>query len=301
MAAKMNKAARPLIFGEVLFDLFPDGSTVLGGAPFNVAWHLQAFGGSPLFISRVGNDSLGRRIRNAMEAWGLSTAGLQQDSEHPTGTVEVRIEGGQPAYDIVTNRAYDHIRADNVPPATPALIYHGMLALRNPVSAGTLSTLKKEYKAPVFLDVNLRPPWWNPQQVREALHDARWVKLNEDELDVLVEGASTPANKIKTLLDSRSVELVILTCGSNGAAAFTRAGKAAEVEPGADIPVVDTVGAGDAFTSVTILGLMLEWPLQQTVERAQEFASAIVGVRGATIQDKSFYQPFIQSWELPVP
>ena len=34
---------RPVVFGEVLFDCFPDGSRVLGGAPFNVAWHCQAF------------------------------------------------------------------------------------------------------------------------------------------------------------------------------------------------------------------------------------------------------------------
>ena len=38
---------QPLIFGEVLFDQFEDGSSVLGGAPFNVAWHLQAFGMQP--------------------------------------------------------------------------------------------------------------------------------------------------------------------------------------------------------------------------------------------------------------
>ncbi|MBA1332725.1 carbohydrate kinase, partial [Candidatus Endoriftia persephone str. Guaymas] len=51
--------SHPIIFGEVLFDCFEDGSRVLGGAPFNVAWHLQALGAAPLFISRVGDDSLG--------------------------------------------------------------------------------------------------------------------------------------------------------------------------------------------------------------------------------------------------
>lgn len=50
------------IFGEVLFDHFPDGSRVLGGAPFNVAWHTQAFGLAPCFISRIGNDPAGYEI-----------------------------------------------------------------------------------------------------------------------------------------------------------------------------------------------------------------------------------------------
>ena len=42
-------ANKRCVFGEVLFDVFPDGKQVLGGAPFNVAWHLQAFGIAPYF------------------------------------------------------------------------------------------------------------------------------------------------------------------------------------------------------------------------------------------------------------
>ena len=59
----------PAIFGEVLFDCFEDGSRVLGGAPFNVAWHLQAFGCKPLLISRVGDDPMGKLIRETMLQW----------------------------------------------------------------------------------------------------------------------------------------------------------------------------------------------------------------------------------------
>ena len=55
---KKNEAI-PLIFGEVLFDVYPDGTEILGGAPFNVAWHLQGFGVSPLMISRVGKRIAG--------------------------------------------------------------------------------------------------------------------------------------------------------------------------------------------------------------------------------------------------
>ena len=80
--------------------------------------------------------------------------------------------------------------------------------------------------------------------------------------------------------------------------AFSADGQSAETRPASGNTVVDTVGAGDAFTSVTILGLMLDWSLQQTLERAQAFASAVVGVRGATVQDRDFYRPFIEQWEL---
>ena len=125
-----------VIFGEVLFDRFPDGSRILGGAPFNVAWHCQAFGLSPLLISRVGNDPLGREVRSAMIAWGMDTSGLQLDSTHATGVVDVDIHDGEPSYNIVEDSAWDFI--DNQ--ATPAIdnqgiLYHGSLATRNPVSA----------------------------------------------------------------------------------------------------------------------------------------------------------------------
>ena len=61
-----SEGKRPIVFGEVLFDTFPDGSAVLGGAPFNVAWHLQGFGLTPVFISRVGDDARGRQVLAAM-------------------------------------------------------------------------------------------------------------------------------------------------------------------------------------------------------------------------------------------
>ena len=101
------------VFGEVLFDHFPDGSRVLGGAPFNVAWHLQAFGQSPAFISRIGNDPEGDTIRRAMQAWGMRTDSLQIDTKHPTGRVMVELVDGEPAYDIVRPSAWDAIEAQD--------------------------------------------------------------------------------------------------------------------------------------------------------------------------------------------
>jgi len=61
---------KPLLFGEVLFDCFPNGEQRLGGAPFNLAWHLQALGDQPCLISRVGNDGLGEKIAREMTTWG---------------------------------------------------------------------------------------------------------------------------------------------------------------------------------------------------------------------------------------
>ncbi len=286
----------PLIFGEVLFDQFEDGSSVLGGAPFNVAWHLQAFGLQPLFVSRVGDDSFGRRIRDEMQQWGISTAGLQMDSSHPTGVVSVTITNDEPSFDIVADRAYDHISASALPPVEPSLIYHGSLVVRTQESATALAMIKQRFDVPVFMDVNLRPPWWQHKTLIPLLQDASWVKLNNDELDIFIEGKTEPLDKANELLQRYNLEMVILTLGAEGAIAVSANGNHASVVPTQSLKIVDTVGAGDAFSSVCIFGILAQWPVNTILERAQAFASAIVQIRGATSTQKDFYQPFIHNW-----
>ncbi len=294
----VNMQPRPLIFGEVLFDQFEDGSAVLGGAPFNVAWHLQAFGMRPLFVSRVGDDSYGRRIRDDMQKWGMSTAGLQKDSAYPTGLVSITINNDEPSFEILADRAYDHISAGALPPVNPSVIYHGSLAIRHPDSATALSSIKQRYDAPVFIDVNLRQPWWQHEVLNELLKNATWVKLNNDEINLLIEGDALPIDKADELLRRFNIKTVILTLGAKGAIVLALNGTQSSITPSQTINIVDTVGAGDAFASICILGQLRQWPVSTMLERAQEFASAIVQLRGATTNNREFYQPFIDKWQL---
>jgi len=290
---------RPVIFGEVLFDRFPDGSVVLGGAPFNVAWHLQAFGMEPLFISRVGNDALGRTIRDTMHAWEMDTSGLQLDSTHPTGSVDIRIKDGEPGFDIVDNQAYDFIDPAAMPPLPDcALLYHGSLAVRNAESRRALQQLQQGRNLQRLVDVNLRPPWWQRETVISLLQGAGWIKLNEAELALLAPEADTLQAQMQHLQEYCGSELLIVTCGAAGAVVLTSDGEEFRVEPQGHSEVIDTVGAGDAFTSVMMLGLLRGWSLPLMLEHAQAFASAITGVRGATHNDPGFYQPFIENWKL---
>ena len=294
----MNKAC-PVVFGEVLFDCFPDDQVVLGGAPFNVAWHLQAFGAAPLMISRVGNDALGRNIRQAMEGWSMALRGLQLDSQHPTGTVDVSFDAGEPSYNIVDQRAYDFIDATLLPPLPASgVLYHGSLALRNPVSRSALETLCRDSDLAVFIDVNLRAPWWQREAVLAMLQQARWAKLNVDELACLCPEESDLEARARYLLARYELEWLVVTLGGAGARAFMATADTLSIAPVQSTPVTDTVGAGDAFASVLLLGLLREWPMQQTLQRAQSFASAIVGVRGATVSDAGFYQRICADWEL---
>jgi fructokinase len=286
----------PAVFGEALFDCFPDGSDVLGGAPFNVAWHLAAFGAAPVFVSRVGVDPLGDQIEAAMRERGMATAGLQRDPRHPTGAVQVTLVDGEPSYDIVADSAYDFIDAGALPTvAAGGLLYHGTLALRNAASAAALAALQAQTDA-VFLDVNLRAPWWSVDEVRARVNAARWVKLNADELEVLAPDGADAESRAAALIQRHDLDTVYGTLGAAGAFALTADGRLERVRPSADVKVLDAVGAGDGFASILILGLLRDWSLRQTLEHAQAFASAIVGMRGATIADPAFYTAFAERW-----
>jgi fructokinase len=286
---------RPVIFGEVLFDRFPDGACVLGGAPFNVAWHLQAFGHAPLFVSRVGTDAAGERILEAMRGWGMDAAGVQSDPAHATGSVTVSLTGGEPHYDIVDGCAYDFIDAAALPALSgDYLVYHGSLALRHAVSALALAQLCRQTAAPRFVDINLRDPWWDRQAVHRMLAGARWLKLNGDELAQIEPEALDEAQRLQRLLGADTA-FIALTRGAAGADIVCAEGHY-QVRPGSGATIVDAVGAGDAFCSVLVTGVLRDWPLPLTLRRAQDFASAVVGIRGATIADAGFYRPFIEAW-----
>jgi fructokinase len=305
------------IFGEALIDQFPDGQQILGGAPFNVAWHLQAFNQRPCFISRVGRDATGDKIRQAMLAWGMAVENLQTDPDHPTGTVQVTINNGEPSYEILADQAYDFIAAQQPSDDRQySVIYHGTLALRNRISAQALQDLIARpprqfpaglwhtnhpwrYQGKVFVDVNLRAPWWQKELVDQRLANAHWAKLNDDELMQLASRQNTLQESMRLFLAQHELEVLVVTCGSRGALAINQAGEMIEVAPTAgDLAVVDTVGAGDAFAAVLLLGMQHGWSLQMTMERAQSFASALVTQRGATVQDLNFYRPFIDAWNL---
>lgn len=288
---------RPVIFGEVLFDRFPDGRAVLGGAPFNVAWNLQALGESPLFVSRVGDDELGARIRSAMLDWGMDLTGLETDPDHSTGTVEVHIDEGEPSYDIAPDKAWDFIGGEVPAEASATLLYHGTLARRSAVSRASIDRWRRTSGGAVFVDVNLRDPWWDRVSVLETLRDVHWVKLNASELQALVPDRPSRDSRATYLVAELGLSCLIVTLGPAGVAAYGPRGWTCVLPAKVRDAVVDTVGAGDAFSSVALLGLVRGWNWEQILGRAQDLAGAVVGLRGAITDDRAFYENVVIEWE----
>lgn len=293
------------LFGEVLVDVFPDRQ-VLGGAPFNVARHLQAFGLHPLLITSTGNDALGDSLRATMQALAMDTSGVQFDPEHPTGQVMVHLDSLGHHFDILPDQAYDFIEAGSAASMAlklePELVYFGTLAQRHPVSRLALGALLENVHCPCLLDVNLREPWFDLATLRRSLTQAHFLKLNNDELlkiaQLLCLSGTDDVSKVSALMALFDLSSVLVTCGAAGAWMLDAQQQVVSVPAGVEIRIEDSVGAGDGFTAVFILGLFKNWDKPLILQRAHAFASALCGIRGAIPSDVAFYQPYRAAWGL---
>ena len=308
-----SRPFRPLVFGEALFDHFPDGSRVLGGAPFNVAWHLRGFGAAPLLVTSVGRDREGEEILERMGSWQMDTSGVQIHPTKPTGRVTAHLDNGQPTFEIEADQAFDGIAIQGLGASTgrdsPSLLYFGSLCLREETSAATLAHLRekpegatleeKTLDAPTLVDVNLRDPWWDWDRTRSHIQGVDWLKVNDEEVGLLTRRPVTNSGEVLEAAEVLKAELgiqnVVVTLGSQGALALS-GGEPIQVE-GSHLPnIVDTVGAGDAFTSVLALGIHYRWPPRTLLKRASEFAAETCLTRGATSADPTLYLRTLREW-----
>lgn len=305
-AANVGQNDTIALFGEILADVFPDGA-VLGGAPFNVARHLAAFGLAPVLLSRVGDDALGGEVLEMMSRSNMSTLGVQIDPLLSTGRVQVHMQNSGHRFEILPMQAYDFIDAatacDAVRSADPSLVYFGTLCQRHDVSRQTLQTVFRSTPAPRFLDINLRAPWYEDGTIEFSLRHAHFLKLNTEELEIVSEASRIHAVSVQDragkLMRKFGTSHLIVTCGEDGAWQMDEHGEMQGVQDKKRrLHIVDTVGAGDGFSAVWILGMMRRWPVAVALRRADAFAGAICGIRGAIPDREDFYQPFFKEWNL---
>lgn len=306
----MDPAARVAVYGETLVDAFASGP-VAGGAPFNVARHLAALGVPPLLLTAIGDDDRGQLVAREFGRFGLRREGLQVLHGRRTGVVDVlQAADGTHAFRIGDDCAWDHIgdaaaAALKRHGAPGGWLYHGSLALRGDVSRHTWRQAMALHAGPVFMDLNWREGQVGQSVAAEALAEADVLKVNDDELAMLAAWLSAPApawdgpDDVAVAAIARHFDLrqVIVTRGPRGAAAFDAQGRRiAEARAEALPALVDTVGAGDAFSAVVLAGLVGGWPLDAALSRASAFATRVCGIRGAVPQDLSWYAPTLAAW-----
>lgn len=245
-----------ICFGEVLWDCLPRG-LFLGGAPFNVAYHLHRLGRQPLMVSSVTNDFLGEETLERMENAGLDTGYVKVRDDLRTGAVKVRIdEAGNASYDILHPAAWDRIELDSDDLRElryAAALVHGTLAMRDTPNRRTLDDLLHGFEGLKVCDVNLRPSFDDREYALDLMRRADVVKLNDEELEELtgesvgMDSLTAPLEALHSLTGNRRV---CVTFGRRGAVFAD--GDHRVRAPSPDVAVKDTVGAGDAFTAALV-------------------------------------------------
>lgn len=286
----MTEKVELIGLGELLWDCFPDRRRP-GGAPANVAFHAQQLGLTTSVGTRVGADELGEELCKFLVAQGLKTDLVQRDARHQTGTVTVVPEsGGGPKYTFLKNSAWDFLRF--TPELSEAInsakaICFGTLAQRCIDSRVTIQKCLRTAPADCLIvyDVNLRPPHFAKEWVAASLEHATIAKLNNDEVKALAAqfelSSADDVRFAKWMLDKhKKLTTVFVTRGANGCLAVT-CDTVYEL-PGIPVQVVDTVGAGDAFTAAIIFGQLRNWPLERTLELANRFGALVASRAGAT-------------------
>lgn len=269
---------RVIGLGEVLWDLLPGGAC-LGGAPANFAYITTLMGDQGIVASRVGQDSRGLDALRRMEELGLDIDHVQTDRQHPTGVVNVDLDGnGQAKFEIAHPVAWDFLEWNldwqHLAETADAVCF-GSLAQRSEKSRATIrrflaATSRATLK--VF-DANLREPYYSREVLSESMRLADVLKLNEDELPKIMRLMEVvhkdDLSSAKRLIRDYNLKVVCITRGGKGSL-LVRANDASK-HPGFRVRVADTVGSGDAFTA----GLVHEYLHGASLDLMNEVANLV--------------------------
>lgn len=274
--------------GEALWDVLPEGKK-LGGAPANFAYHVKQFGFNSMAVSAVGDDKLGEETLAALNSKGLDY--IMAQVPYPTGTVQVTLdENGVPTYNIRENVAWDNI------PFTQELedlarncraVCFGSLAQRNIVSRETIYKFLDamptgEGRLRIF-DINLRQNFYTKEIIAESLFRCNILKINDEELVAIGRMFGYPGldmrDKCWLLLGKCNLDMLVLTCGTNGSYVFTPGSVSFQETP--LVEVADTVGAGDSFTAAFCSGILKGMPVAEAHKLAVEVSAYVCTQSGA--------------------
>ncbi|MCR9197339.1 MAG: carbohydrate kinase [Planctomycetaceae bacterium] len=284
-----------IALGEVLWDLFPDAPQ-FGGAPANFACHAARHSGqgaehqpaSVVMASAVGNDERGRRALRVLADNNVDVTCVETIDGRPTGTVGVDLDDqGRPRFTIHDHVAWDHLTWDDALATRLSVadaVYFGTLAQRGEPSRSVIRrALSVAEHAIRLLDVNLRSPFYDAALIRESVQLCTVLKLSDEELPEVGRACgvplASPSQMLAQLRQQYDLDLVVMTRGADGAIAVS-ADHVVE-QPGSPVNVVDTVGAGDAFTAALLCGELQQSPRADTLRRACAVAAQVCTHAGA--------------------
>jgi len=283
-------------FGEILWDCLPSGRHA-GGAPFNVTAHLVQLGATASIISSVGSDPLGDEILQVAKDKGVNTEFTCRHENLPTGTVLASVDAkGNATYEIVSPVAWDEIEVSDEAAAvirkSRGFIF-GSLSCRSPHNINKLWGLLSLPGPMKFFDVNLRPPYADPQCVLKLAARADVIKLNHEEVGKLaawiqagdmscapLTDVDAVARAVAVLSEATNTPRICVTRAENGAALWDNGELVVASAP--SVGVRDTVGAGDSFMAGLMIGLTRGMHSQLVLNSACRIGAYVASQFGAT-------------------
>jgi fructokinase len=278
----------PLVvgIGEILWDKFPDGDR-LGGAPANFAFHAGQLGARAKMVSRVGLDSDGDRLLQALREAGIDRRNLQKDPQHATGVVRVKLDEGQATYEIVKDAAWDFLAWTEDMAALATMtkaVSYGSLAQRNERSRLTIQRYIRAMPLDALrlFDINLRQNFYNRDIIEFGLDHSTVLKVNAAELTMVAEmfhwGGAKEEQIVELLLKHHALKGIAVTHGENGCHFYYGGEMVHSAAP--KVVVRDTVGSGDAFGAALVMGLLRNEPLQVVADRANAVGAFVASQAG---------------------
>jgi len=287
----MMPRAAVIGIGEILWDVFPDGPR-FGGAPANFGCSVAELARDRIDVyaaGAVGTDGLGRSAIEVLRGHGVDTDCVAI-VDRPTGQVLVKLDAaGRASYEFAADTAWDNLAwSDGLEQlaARADAVCFSTLGQRSEISRQTIQRFVQATPAACLrvLDINLRPPFWNDEILFQSLHLANVLKLNDAELSILADmlrWSDADFELLQRLVDRFSLQLVALTRGASGAILLSESGEQSDL-PGQPTIVVDTVGAGDAFAAVLVIGLLSGHPLAKINAWGNRVAAFVCSQPGAT-------------------
>lgn len=273
--------------GELLYDVFPSGKRP-GGAPANFAYHASKHGHEGYVVSAIGDDDFGEEITKFLSVKSVNL--ILEKTKFPTGIVEVKLDyRGVPSYNILPDVAWDNMSYNHdmamLATRTDAVCF-GSLAQRNVVSRQSIMQfvdVVAKNKGLVVFDVNLRQNFYGPTIIHDSVLKSSILKLSEEELPEICSCLNLSADNenevCKEILNQYGLKHVILTCGAKCSYVFDINNCSYIETP--KVNVIDTVGAGDAFTASFVSAILNGVTMSDAHKQAVDYSAYICTCCGA--------------------
>ncbi|MDR2551902.1 MAG: carbohydrate kinase [Treponema sp.] len=310
--------------GEALIDMVPekDGAgrdlyaPCPGGSPYNTAVAAGRLLGKDAldrprtaFLSRLSRDFFGETLVRRLEENNVSVELIRRSGENTTLAFVKLEEDREPAYIFYTEGAADRsLVPEDIPSRLPSgtdCILFGSISLTLEPSASAIEGLIfRERDRPggpvISLDPNVRPMMIRDKDAyvrrfESWVHASAVVKISAVDFDCIYPGLGLEKSAERIL--SMGPRFAVVTLGAEGAMAFFRTGGGdlcRVPSPAADLPVADTIGAGDTFHGAFLawledqglmsrraLGFLKEGELREALDFANRAAALVCSRRGA--------------------